>query len=323
MRKPLALIAYDQEAASGEADDLDVFEQISLVRGNLEKIGYKTAELPVGLNLQQLCGRLQKLKPDLIFNLVESLQRKGSLIHFAPALFETLRLRFTGSGSDAIYLTSNKLLAKMIFQSAGILTPRFYDLTENCWQHFQPDSLYLCKYVWEHASRGLNEQTIFYGHQLQKIKQLVQRRAAENSKSFFEEYIEGREFNVSLLAGKILNIAEIRFINFAPDEPKIVDYEAKWVENSRKYQQTVRSFEFSAADKKLLGNLRQTCLKIWNLFGLRGYARIDCRVDQNEQIWVLEVNANPCLSPDAGFMAAARRAGLDDFTVIERIIKDC
>ena len=62
--------------------------------------------------------------------------------------------------------------------------------------------------------------------------------------------------------------------------------------------------------------------KCWDLFGLRGYGRVDFRVDEEGRPWVLEVNANPCLSPDAGFVAAAFKGGLGFEGVIKRIIQD-
>ena len=85
---------------------------------------------------------------------------------------------------------------------------------------------------------------------------------------------------------------------------------------------TVRRFDFPAQDGALLAELRRVAAQCWNAFGLRGYARVDFRVDAENRPFVLEVNANPCLSPDAGFAAAAARAGLSYLQVVERILCD-
>ncbi len=55
---------------------------------------------------------------------------------------------------------------------------------------------------------------------------------------------------------------------------------------------------------------------------LRAWARVDFRVDQNGQPWILEVNANPCLSPDAGFRAALQQAGIAFDEAIACILED-
>ena len=91
----------------------------------------------------------------------------------------------------------------------------------------------------------------------------------------------------------------------------MVGYRAKWQEDSFEYVHTPRSFEFDASDGALLERLRELALDCWNRLDLCGYARVDFRVDDRGRPWILEVNANPCLSPDAGFAAAGERAGLD------------
>jgi D-alanine-D-alanine ligase len=125
-----------------------------------------------------------------------------------------------------------------------------------------------------------------------------------------------------MLAGKILPHAEIRFMDYPPDKPKIVGYEAKWQEDTFAYLHTSRSFEFDAKDRPLLKKIDEICRQCWKAFDLRGYARVDLRVNARNQPYVLEINANPCISPDSGFVAATQQAGLEFPAVIERIILD-
>ena len=67
--------------------------------------------------------------------------------------------------------------------------------------------------------------------------------------------------------------------------------------------------------------LQQDVLACWEGFGLSGYARVDFRVDAAGKPWVLEVNANPCIAADAGFIAAAHRAGIALEQVVEHIVQ--
>ncbi len=185
---------------------------------------------------------------------------------------------------------------------------------------------FLVKACWEHASLELEEETsLLVGADADAIRQELEARRRRTGRPWFaEEYIEGREFNLSLLAGKkgpeLLPIAEIDFSAFPPDRLPIVGYRAKWDADSFEHHATPRRFEFPASDRKLLRRLEKLALACWQVFSLRGYARVDFRVDPNGNPWILEVNANPCLSPDAGFAAAAGQAGLAYHELIGRIV---
>ena len=114
--------------------------------------------------------------------------------------------------------------------------------------------------------------------------------------------------------------AEIDFAAFPDDKPHIVGYRAKWDADSFEYHHTPRRFDFPANDRPLLDRLSQLAIQCWREFGLRGYARVDFRVDEAGRPWILEINANPCLSPDAGFAAAVEQAGIGYDQAIERIV---
>ena len=140
---------------------------------------------------------------------------------------------------------------------------------------------------------------------------------------FAERFIRGREFNLSVLAGpaepEVLAPAEIDFSAFPVGKARMVGYRAKWVEDSFEYSNTPRRFEFGAADAPLLANLEQLARATFVAMGLSGYARVDFRVD-DEGPWILEVNANPCITPDAGFPAALTQSGIRYKDAIARIV---
>jgi D-alanine-D-alanine ligase len=131
---------------------------------------------------------------------------------------------------------------------------------------------------------------------------------------------------LSILAGpqgpQVLPPAEIIFEGYDADQPRIVGYRAKWDVDSEEFRQTPRSFDFGPDDRPLLAELQALALQCWQLFGLRGYARVDFRVDDHGRPWILEINANPCLSPDAGFAAALARAGIVFSRAVKWIITD-
>jgi len=148
-----------------------------------------------------------------------------------------------------------------------------------------------------------------------------------------ETFLPGRELNVSLLADgenpedgvEVLPVAEIVYEGFPDGMSRVLGYEAKWREDSFAYIHTVRRFlapAKSADDAALIAQAGELARAAWRIFGLRGYARVDLRLDAAGEPRILEVNANPCLAANGGFMAAAERAGHAAGDVVRRILAD-
>jgi D-alanine-D-alanine ligase len=311
MMKKVVILHSDISPDAAE-DELDCLQQADAIAKALRQLNYEVILLPFKLNLNHTITMLQSIKPHIVFNIVETLDAKGSLIYFAPAILDMLQIPYTGCGTQAVFQTSNKPLSKKIMRDAGISTP---DWIEH--DGFSPQKdhakTYLIKSSWEHASIGLDEDSLVnYTSKAKIVKEMNCRKEKLGGSCYAEAYIDGREFNVALISGKarvkVLPIAEMLFQGYAPDKPKIVDYKAKWDADSFEYNNTIRKFDFPEKDANLISALCEIALRCWDLFSLRGYARVDFRVDNNGKPWVLEINSNPCLSPDAGFAAALQQA---------------
>ncbi|MGD0517106.1 MAG: hypothetical protein ABSA26_06180, partial [Thermoguttaceae bacterium] len=186
---------------------------------------------------------------------------------------------------------------------------------------------WIIKGVWEQGSRDMEDDAVFAGDVPEVHRRLQDRVKHTGRPAFAEEYIEGREFNLAMLTGpggvEVLPPAEIDFSTFPAQKPRIVGYRAKWQADSFEYHNTPRRFDFPPADRPLLDELQDLARQCWSLFMLRGWARVDFRVDQSGRPWILEVNANPCLSPDAGFAAALQHSGIAFDEAIGRIVTAC
>ncbi len=132
---------------------------------------------------------------------------------------------------------------------------------------------------------------------------------------FAEAYVDGREFNIAVMAGedgpRVFPLAEMRFNDSWPDgKPKLVSF-APNGKRTRSTTAAASAASAASADEPALARqLIETTKKVWHLFSLRGYARVDYRVDKDGKPWVLEINPNCCISTDAGFAAAAEEAGI-------------
>ncbi|MCG3126617.1 MAG: D-alanine--D-alanine ligase [Phycisphaerae bacterium] len=320
-------IVYDQPPHTARPDELDTLIQVRQFEQVLRPAGHEVAVFAATLELDELREALRRFAPDRALNLCEGLGGHARLIHVVPALLEAEHIPYAGCGSDSILQTSNKLLAKRVLSLAGVATPPWFSLSRDaCGADCRFPGRYIVKSVWEHSSVGLGDDAVVSASDARQLAELIASRAARlGGEAFAECFIDGREFNVSLLAEgegvSVLPVAEIAFQSFPPDKPRIVNYAAKWDDRSHEYHHTPRRFIERAADPGLYDDLARIARAVWRVFALDGWVRVDFRVDHAGRPWVLEINANPCLSLDAGFMAAAERAGLSFEDVAARIME--
>lgn len=322
MRKKRAVILHQEVAPDSSLDELDVLDQVAAVSHALANLGFSVATAPFSLNLPGVVRQLRKIRPALVFNLVESVSADGRMVALAPSLLDHLGIPYSGCSAESIYVTSHKPTGKYLLHAAGLPTAPWLSLGQLPVNPPAGGSPCLIKAVWEHASVGLEARTVPMDGPEALQAMLLERRREIGKEFYAEQYIDGREFNLSVLAGEVLPCAEIRFEDWLPDKLKIVDYKAKWEEDSFEYEHTCRSFEFQESDRALLEEVRALAKRSWDFFGLRGYARIDFRVDAAGRPWVLEVNANPCIAPHSGFTVAAEKVGLNYTAMIDRIVAD-
>jgi D-alanine-D-alanine ligase len=313
------------QATSDEStvDEHDVLVQRDAVSDALLRLGHDVAIVPCTLALDRLRGQLQQGRPDLVFNLVESLGGSDRLIGVVPLLLEALGVPYTGVRAAAMLPSSSKTAAKRQFVETGLPTLPWIETSLHNEQALSISwpSRWIRKPIFEHASHGMTDEAVIQCHSVEEVIEQTGRWQEQLGRPCFAEpYIEGREFNLSLLDGEALPVAEIDFIGFAPEKPRIVGYAAKWTPDAPEYGSTPRRFEFPPSDEPLLDRLHSLALKAWQAFELSGYCRVDFRVDEAGQPWILEINANPCLAPDAGFAAAVVQAGLTYVDAISRIV---
>jgi D-alanine-D-alanine ligase len=330
-------ILHNEPGPDAGPDEADVLVQAAAVEGALRALGHAVERLGCGLDLAALAAALGAGSPDVVFNLAEGLAGHDRLFAVVPSLLDALRVPYTGCPAEAVFLTTHKLLAKERLAASGLPTPPVGArwppaAAPQAAEPFAP-GVYIAKPVWEHGSLGMRDDAVVAAADRDELLAAVRGHAGENGREWFaERFVAGRELNLSLLEGasgpgsgpgsapEVLPPAEIDFSRFPPGKPRIVGWAAKWAPGSFEYEHTPRRFDHPSEDAPLLARVSSLALACWDLFGLRGYARVDFRVDAAGEPWILEVNTNPCLSPDAGFAAAVERAGLGYAEAIGRIL---
>ncbi len=328
-------IVHNEVGPNDRTDVQDVLIQAEAISNVLDDLGHKAFQIPCGLDLMDIKGRLEDLRPDMVFNLVESLGGKDRLMHLFPGLLDVMGLLYTGSCTETIFITTHKILAKERMCLGHLPTPAWigpYPRTIAMWHHNKTDAprkkwQWIIKSLWEHGSLGLADNNVVSGKTEGELWDILKERSSDlGGACFGERFILGREFNLSILGGpdgpRMLPPAEIVFDGLDRGRIPMVGYRAKWNMESSEYLHTNRSFDFTDDDQPILLALKSLALRCWNLFGLRGYARVDFRVDEGGWPWILEINSNPCLNPDAGFAAAAMKFGIPYKDTIEKIITE-
>jgi D-alanine-D-alanine ligase len=313
-------ILYNQPREGALPDELDIIEQVDYVEGHLKQMNIDTYRKGITVNFMSELADLSANRPDFIFNLAESINNKGELLYFVPAVLNMYSIPYTGNPVEAMFITTSKALTNKMLSNAGINNPRGYLPSQ--YRMLVPGNRYIIKPIWEDGSLGITADSVFtfqpgYETKLAKF---------DDTHWLIEDYIDGKEYNISVMKGangpEVLPPAEMTFQNYGDDRPKIVDFKAKWEEGSFEFVNTVRQFPGKDLDKTLHKRLEETALRCWDLFGLKGYARVDMRVDKNNMPFVIEVNANPCISPNGGFVAATHEAGYKFTDVLKWIIDD-
>ncbi len=298
-------------------------EEVAAIEESLKEGGYHPYVLAVDSFSKDLIHTIQRIAPKFVFNLCEEINGKCELEMCVAGLLELMGIPYTGSDPFALGLALNKFHVKQILRSAGIPTARGVV----CYPGQKvsvPRGMRFPMFVKpsrQDASLGINSHSVCHtAEELQK--QILYIHKAYEQEALVEEFLDGREFNVSVVGDgnpEVLAISEINFAGLPEDEPRIVSYRAKWDEESPMYQFTVPICP-AVLPKRLENRINNIAIRSSQCIGCRDYSRVDMRADSRGNIYVLEVNPNPDISPKAGFARAARSAG---FSYTEMILRIC
>jgi D-alanine-D-alanine ligase len=290
----------------------------------LETAGYRVAQVPIHTDLEPA---LVPYPPSdwIVFNLCEGLE--GRLFEEARLAWslEAMGYRFTGSHGDAIAVSVHKARGKAALEASRVATPQWWvyrhaDDVDRDAMEWLPFPL-IVKPIAEDASLGVGPEAVVSTARAlrDRVAYIVEhyRQAA-----LAEVFVVGREFNVALWEDppEILPLAEVDFGAFADPYTRVVSFAAKWDIDSFAFQHMPVLCP-APVEPDLGACLALTAQQAWAAIGCRNYARVDMRVSEAGIPYVMEVNCNPDLSPDAGFYRSAQAAGYSYREMVVHIVE--
>ncbi|MDZ7359482.1 MAG: ATP-grasp domain-containing protein [candidate division KSB1 bacterium] len=320
------LIAYNVPKREQRGRDIDflseagVMDEVNAVREALLECGYAVGIAGVQRSAPMFLDRVMRFRPKAIFNLVEGWQGDNQYeMHFA-CTYELLGVPYTGAPPLALATAVNKWHTKTLLKQAKLPTPNGMICSEvpgRCSLRYPV----IVKPVHEDASLGVDFDAV-----VSNLAELRRRVAwvvqTYHQPAIVEEYIEGRELNVAVVGDEIplaLPISEITF-DIPAHLPKICTYNAKWLAGSEDYQWTAGAQCPARLDEALTRQIQSLAVSAFHVMGCRDYGRVDFRLSPDNQPYILEVNPNPDISPDAGLARSARASGRTYTQLIGEVI---
>jgi len=324
-RERVLLLFYQEYPRQRPVHD-EVVDQIKEV---LVGMGYGVVLLPINRSIERITNGIRQAKPDVVFNLCETFRNNDRFDFNVTALLELLRIPFTGSGSGGLFLSNDKRLTKEIFDFHGISYPAYFVLPAGK-EIVLPEGLAFPRFVkpvHQDASIGVDERSVVRDADALREKASQIHREIKDD-ALVEEYIEGREFFISIVGNEMLRpleLVELDFSNWPPDKPKIYTHRAKIEKESPEYNAVslkVGSGVTATVPPEIIRKMYDYAVRAYRAFGVRDYARIDLRLSPEGKIYVLEANLNSYLSRDSETVLAAEASGLSYRDLIGLIISE-
>jgi D-alanine-D-alanine ligase len=325
MRKKVAIIynepCPDRYNIMGEEKAvLGVMDSVRAVHRALYELGHQVVRVPLSPPLGHARDKLKGLKADVVFNLFEGFEGSPESEAIIAMTLPELGMVYTGCSGDILELALDKVKAKSFLQAAGIRTPLFQLLRPETLSQF--NLMYPCivKPFDENASHGLIAESVVRDS-TQLETQVTRISRFYGGKALVEEFVGGREFNITVWGNReqsVLPISEIVY-SLPAGMPSILTFDAKW-ESQSMYFKATRAICPAQISAEMCRKIETTAIAAFKFLHCSGYLRLDFRVDHNEYPEVIDVNPNPDISPGTGTARQAKAAGMKYSQFIEKIL---
>lgn len=300
-----------------QKDVAAVLANVTEIQGHLRRSGHDATPIPVLLGDVGWLRRAQR--NDLVFNLCEGVNGFAKYEDFAVAALELTRIPFTGCPSWPVTICHRKHIANTLLAAAGVPVPPFV-LARGI---TPPSGLrypVIVKPSGEDASVGIDSGAVCSTRKA--LRDRLAKVCEQWEEVLIQEYVAGREVNVGFIGRDILPLSEIVFDRMPAGSWPIVTYAAKWDTGSAEDLGTEPVCP-AKLGPELNRRATQAARQAWeSLTGSKGYGRVDLRITEQGEVYVLEVNPNPDLSSDAGLARMGRARGWDYGTLLLKVVEE-
>ncbi len=287
---------------------------INIIASAIKSQGFKVKKIG---NVDLLMDNLDKLDVDIVFNISEGLigRNRESQV---PILLEMRDVPFVGADALSLGISLDKIMAKKIFMAEGIPTPKFFEVKPG-------DSLInmdhlkfplIVKPRFEGSSKGLSEASRVSS--MDELKKQVEHIVTTYKQpALVEEFIRGEEFTVALIGNdpaEVMPIVQIKI------EGKL-NLDDKFYTFGHIKSDALEYVCPAQINEKLKKRIEELALKTYNAIECLDFGRVDFRVDEKGNVYVLEINPLPSLSSEDVFMVIAKRVGISYDEIIGKILK--
>ena len=308
-------LLFDGASALARDPDLLILDTVEAIEKSLADEGNQVVRIPVQPDGRWI-ERLRRGKFDLAFNMCEGIDGVAALEPAVIAVLELLGIPFTGSSSYTTALCLRKPVVNGLLERAGLPVPPYTVVRREQGRATSVGFPAICKPAAEDASIGVEQRSVVRSNRA--LHQRVEAMHERWEEVLVQRYVEGREVNVGVLGDTVLPLAEIDFSGMPRGKWRIITYRSKWETGS---DEDVGAAPRCPAElpEHVAARVREVALEAWRLVGGTGYGRVDMRIDADGEPWILEVNANPDIAPDAGLARMARVAGIEYDALIRDI----
>jgi D-alanine-D-alanine ligase len=306
----------------GDASSYDVV--VPQVAEALRMGGHEPAVVGFHDDLEAMIADIRRSRPEVVFNLAETFSDLPFLGDVGVVgVLELLGVPYTGGGPGEFYIGDDKGLAKKLLAFDGILYPDFAVFSED--NDLETGGKLrmplFVKPLRNDASIGISADSLVKSTR-DMLERIVEIHRTLQDSALVEEYIEGREFYVGILGNRdpvAFPPIEMDFSGLPEGAPHVLDARAKWEKDSAEYQGTRPVF--SELTDELTAKLQKVSLDAYRALRVRDYGRVDLRLTDTNEIYVIEVNASCYLEKHSELASAAAAAGLDYTTLVNRIVE--